>query len=407
MPIRIIDTSALAKPATYGAAVVPDLNGSSAGRAFEAANPSGLARDAACSRMCVLIPTYTNASAEDQSHEQHVARLLDGIGSLARDRVPVFLIVDRDADVAVTQHRIGLHALGAANATILSMEGVLAVHGQGYSEAMATAYATPIRACREGIGQRSGLMRMGGHLKKLYGLRHLLKFGCELTWLLDDDSMPLRRFSFCELMRRGRGKVLVHDMKDATSFAYRQPEGGLACLAAAKGIHRLRLSPAVRRLDLRQNDFWLMENSLVATMMQHAVKGRPSDSFVDAYAAGPGGQVGEQIVWWSWIAERMVRGSLPQYALMTRGGVGLVDSCLRRLGTRLLPPQKGESHLSTFAAVARTPDDWRCIGRLLRLQGQPGMLTLTLTLILTLTLTLTLTHTLCSASKISRACEAA
>lgn len=356
----------------FGAAFAPNLL-----KLSRARNASS------CDDFCLLVPTYTNRSGIDKSHSSMFVRLLQRIGELATDRVPIFVVVDRAEDVGVLQRFVRNHhnvlteyRSMVSDLTILSMEQIMEARGEDYESSMAVAHGIPTMTCEEGTGQRVGIQRMGGHMKKFYGLRHLEQHGCSLTWVMDDDSVPLRRFSFCEIARNGYGKVLAYDVADGSSFQYTDPAYGRACLDAAQSIHQLPLSNAVRQLDFRQNDFWLIENELASTMMREAVAGRESSSFVRAYANSSGhGQVGEQIVWMSWLAEKMVRGVLPAYSLMSRGGSSFVQDCLRNhagwgrtRGTATI-----SRNVHTMAHYAAKPQDWECLGKLLQLQGQAGL----------------------------------
>lgn len=139
---------------------------------------------------------------------------------------------------------------------------------------------------------------------------------------MDCESVPMRSFSYDEIFSR-LGMLWVHDHRRVVRAAQtnNNPWAGVGpwdctkdrgvapCMRAAENTHRVKLSEAVQAMNLRANDFWLYETKLVLAMFQDAVRPRgPNATFLDAFRGG--GQNSEQIVWMSWLAQRVDDGSI-------------------------------------------------------------------------------------------------
>jgi len=267
---------------------------------------------------CVLTPTK-------EKHYRHAKRLLRSIHLHALDRVPLFVILSSESEVpAWTAVTAGKGPVLAPHVA-LTLEGVMREAEPGELDAAQGNFSAVLDKIERADSSRchlgAGFGRGIGGVKKLYGARHLgEKFGCEVVWVMDCESLPMRTFSFVEAFSR-LGAVWLEDERLAR---FRKMQGDplaglealnrrdLGCVKTAQRIHGLALSQRVRELLLRQNDFWLYETRLLRQMMAGAVRGLPAGTgFAEAFARG--GQVSEQILWNTWLAQTLLNGHLSKY----------------------------------------------------------------------------------------------
>jgi hypothetical protein len=261
-------------------------------------------------KQCALMPTH------DKDFPDAV-QLLRSVQEKAQDEVPFFVIVTYAAEVE-TFGRIADscgHAL--APHKVIAFENITPLEDGSFEEVrrkIDTSATWETTGCRK--ADTAG--RFMGHMKKFYGIRHLaLVERCDVVWVMDCESMPMRKFSYDEIFSR-LGMLWVHDPKRVTQapetnhkpWAALEPWdcshyfGMAPCMRAAENTHHVKLSEAVQAMNTRVNDFWLYETKLVLAMFRDAVKPLgPNATFLDAFRRG--GQNSDQIVWMSWLAQRV------------------------------------------------------------------------------------------------------
>ena len=305
--------------------------------------------------ICLVVPAY-------RRHFGFARELLLRIRERAVDQVPIHLIVTTDEERQQWLALEGRHQL--APHFTLAFEQWLAASNTSASQLL----------------HRSSVLLSG--TKKLYALRHVYKVhGCELAWVMDADSLPLRRFSFGEAFSRF-GKLMVAGLpasidrhcrpyfKSTTRMtAMHQP----SLYDAAQSVHGLPLSARVRELFVRENDFWLMETRLVAAMMQGSTVHNDVGTYADALMRGAQshkGALSEQILWLSWLVQRVVdceHGATPapRGCLAAARNYSLVGFEPRRLAAcGIFPGQPLGGIFSRSRSFAKVDAD--CVGTMLR-----------------------------------------
>lgn len=295
-----------------------------------------LHREAPQGKKCAMTVTYERDVA-------HAVSLLKDVNEKAMDKDthPFFVVVTSQEEATKFQAAAaGSQALLAPH-KLLTLEGIAPDNapadpsGEAQERGNLANIMRKVNNSRDstatGCTRASGTDRFVGHIKKFYGVRHLtLKEGCDFVWVMDCESMPLRKFTYEEVFSR-IGAVWVHDPRKVEA-ARASPLARYAdldipflnaygqgheeeCMSAAEKTHNQLLSREVRNMQVRQNDFWLFEGRLVVAMMEAAVRYAPPEqglpptaTFLDAFSRA--GQNSEQIVWSSWLVQRVMDGSI-------------------------------------------------------------------------------------------------
>lgn len=266
-------------------------------------------------KQCVLTPTYSKDFPK-------ALTLLRSVKEKAQDEVPFFVVVTTAAEAETFQELANSSEHALAPHRVLAFQNITPPQDGKFKKVnwkIQTSANWQTTGCRK-AGTANRLM---GHMKKFYGMRHLaLVERCDVVWVLDCESKPMRNFSYDEIFSR-LGMLWVHDQRRVLQAAKtnNNPWAGVGpwdctkdremapCMRAAENTHRVKLSEAVQAMNLRVNDFWLYETKLVLAMFQDAVRERgPNATFLDAFRRG--GQNSEQIVWMSWLAQRVDDGSI-------------------------------------------------------------------------------------------------
>ena len=342
-PERQEDEGRRAALAELGRTVRRLMRWTAADRARGAATPepgsktSGAARPArgaALQRACLLTPTHP-------PHFAHVALMLRAARRLALDpagsRPPHVIVLDTKADA---ERLCAEQPSACANAKLAvgrpeplagePPEVVLVLlkdlvearyeswdHIEGirkHYEADQEGRFRRFGSCGTGWGQ----LHQG--LKKLFGMQFARQaLGCELTWVVDSESMPLRPFRFADVFdayRRAPWTQVQHYGEMGGVFGAPQ----LMFQECAHWIitHKFRRQ-AAGPFGYRQSDFWVYENRWVERFMAEVMLawGDSHSGFVDWWMRPPAHAEG--MVLPAWLHLRRARGALPAGAAAAPG----------------------------------------------------------------------------------------
>jgi len=267
-------------------------------------------------KQCALTPTYVNDFPK-------AVQLLRTVKEKAQDEVPFFVVVTTAAEAETFKELANSSKDALAPHRVLAFENITPPEDGEFKNVM-WKIDTSANWQKTGCRKAGTPSRLTGHMKKLYGIRHLaLVEHCDVVWVLDCESMPMRSFSYDEIFSR-LGMLWVHDQRRIIHAQQQTNENRWAgvgpwdctkdrdlapCMRAAENTHGVKLSGAVQAMNLRVNDFWLYETKLVLAMFQDAARRfGPNATFLDAFRQG--GQNSEQLVWMSWLAQRVDDGSV-------------------------------------------------------------------------------------------------
>lgn len=127
--------------------------------------------------------------------------------------------------------------------------------------------------------------------------------GCELVWVFDAESRPLRRFRFEEIFTLF-GTILLDDPNDPSRIPFRGKVLSPACLERATAVHNTPLSAAMSQLGVRENDFWLYRREEFKDFVLSATTG-PQRSFFEALSQG--GTVSVELIWATFLLSSSTR----------------------------------------------------------------------------------------------------
>jgi hypothetical protein len=181
--------------------------------------------------------------------------MLQAVHAHALDRVRIFLALT-DASEA---------AAWAAYATNATSAAQLAAHTPliftQLAQTSASAFAK--RMSLFGKGQKLhhlvrgqwcnlgfGEQRLMAHIKKFHALVEAGERGCEVTWLLDCESLPLRPFAWREVFSRF-GKLLV--LSSGASMHLVDTRTSAACARAGALVHNAPLTARAAHLGYWSN----------------------------------------------------------------------------------------------------------------------------------------------------------
>ena len=360
-------------------------------------------------RTCLLTPAHSG-------HFENLALFLASLHRRALDTVPLYVVLDDRAQTRQWSDYLSRRARAAGADTLepLAPAVVLTLHDDlepRLPDSDQLLAALEIRAADQPCHWDGYQPRqIVGALKKIYGAAHLAVAGnCELVWVLDCDSLPLRSFHFGEIFRHAH-TLLVTPQSALTSRkpVRLRPLGGRLhdenCSRVAERIHGATLSADVRQLGLRENDFWIWNVTLVRRMLkeatqavairhwtdsssprpmqtpsdrpQHPPSSRSNASFItaersnltllDAFLAG--GLTTEVLVVHSWMIQRLREGGVPPSQLQLvhlSEQMEALQVCTRHTGATV--PTAG--YLLQRGAEAIDAD---CLGRLWAAVGQAG-----------------------------------
>lgn len=138
---------------------------------------------------CLLVPTYIR-------HFAYAAVMLQLLEEAAQDRVQVYMLVDREREIRIFQKVWRRYGLGLADFTkVFSLEAGLQEYGLANWEAFLKEelFATVFK--EKGHGDPHS-RRFHQSFKKVHGTMHTYRRGCRQTWVVDCDSVPMRKFFF-------------------------------------------------------------------------------------------------------------------------------------------------------------------------------------------------------------------
>ena len=210
----------------------------------------------AAGQRCVLLPV------REPDHFPALGSLLQAVQRLATDRRSVRLAGMFTTSKTAADFTASRFATHHDDFTVLTLERTLRDrYNMTLADLAHLIEARPKRGCWEGS-------RMMGGLKKILGTIEAGRLmGCELVWVVDADSRPIRQFSFSaifdDFVRDPQllSTNLSHPAILATSRIHQLTE------CAAKG---LRLQTARRPFaSYRATDYWIHRPASFIDMVRH------------------------------------------------------------------------------------------------------------------------------------------
>ena len=228
-------------------------------------------RPRAHDRACVLMPAFRGSFTR-------LALLLASLNQRAEDTVPLYVILTDSDEVrdwrnycsqrhgrAVTPSAVPMLAPHKTLRLVEDLDPGLmsaaklsaALEGREERSQLQARRNSSAPICRwDGFHARQVI----GSLKKLLGASRLAVSGCEVAWVMDSESLPLRRFRFGEafrhnhtlLVQRNLGRGKAHGNKSVFLRPIQDRQYSTECMALAERIHKLPLSEEVQRLGLRE-----------------------------------------------------------------------------------------------------------------------------------------------------------
>ena len=227
-------------------------------------------RQSMVSDRCVLIPAYRPAFKD-------LARLVSANQRLSLDMESVRLIVILSDGDEVSDFRQQYPQQSAA-LTFLALDGLLHRHVH--------ANVTISGLMRQHNSRCWEPRRTMSAIKKFVGLDALHRRGCTYGWVLDSESMPLRKFTFSSIFNEFEANPRVL----ATNMSHRlvKPDSRHAKLmrCAARG---LGLARDVAHHTHRTVDWWVWSLKDVVDLMAH-VRSNHRQPFLHGLVSYPAGE---------------------------------------------------------------------------------------------------------------------
>ena len=203
------------------------------------------------SRRCVLVPAYRPAFND-------LGRLVSGVQDLSLDMetVRLFAILSNSNEVADFRRE---YVQQSAALSFLALDGLLHRHTSANVTTMQRLQRMFGRGCLE---QR----RTVPSIKKFVGLAELHRAGCEYAWILDSESVPLRRFRFATIFDENEAnpRILATNKSHPLVRGSARHNLHVRCAAAGLGV-RLPSSRTV----FRTVDYWVWSLKTVMDLMAH------------------------------------------------------------------------------------------------------------------------------------------
>ena len=214
---------------------------------------------------CVLVPAYRPAFSD-------LSRLLRQSRSLSTDHVQMFVILSSGMEKNDFLQNNPEDARGVHLITLDSLLSRWTYPGVTLDTLMKSTNTQ----CWEPRRTVSGI-------KKMVGLAHIhRKHNCTYGWVLDSESVPLRRFSFRDVFRSyiEQPRVVVTNMTHPLILPSRRNDQLNRCAARGLGLRN------VPDVSYRTLDYWIYHISDLQHMMMHVQKvhGMP---FLHAYVKYP------------------------------------------------------------------------------------------------------------------------